>query len=209
MKTIIIQGFGNAGMNAAKLLSELNYKIIAVSDSKGGIYDGNGLNIKEVIKTKKETKSVINYQNAEKISNKQLLETECDVLIPSALANVITKENVDEVKAKIILELANGPVIPEADKILFQKNALVIPDILANAGGVTVSYFEWLQNLEDEKWSAEEIKQKLKEIMVNSFEEIYQQAKNNNYNLRTAAYIIAIKKILEAEKARGKINQKI
>ncbi|MBR9683204.1 Glu/Leu/Phe/Val dehydrogenase [Candidatus Woesearchaeota archaeon] len=205
-KTVVIQGFGNAGMNAAKLLAELNYKIIAVSDSQGGIYNSEGLDIAEVIKTKEETKSVINYQNAEQISNSQLLETECDVLIPSALANVITEENVDNIKTKIILELANGPVTTTADKVLFQKGTLVIPDILANAGGVTVSYFEWVQNLKDEKWTAEEIKPKLKDIMVNSFLEIQQQSENNNYDFRTASYLIAIKRIIEAEKERENNN---
>jgi glutamate dehydrogenase (NAD(P)+) len=204
-KTVVIQGFGNAGMNAARLLSELNYKIIAVSDSKGGIYKKEGLNIKEVVKTKKETGSVINYEKAEKISNEQLLISEAGILIPSALANVITEKNVGDIKAKIILELANGPTALEADKILFEKNTLVIPDILANAGGVTVSYFEWQQNLKDERWTEQEIKEKLQFIMVNSFKEIYQQHQNNNYGLRTAAYIIAIKKIIETEKQRGRL----
>jgi glutamate dehydrogenase/leucine dehydrogenase len=199
-KTAAIQGFGNAGMNAAELLSQLNYKIIAVSDSKGGIYDKNGLNIEEVTRIKKQTGSVINYEKAEKITNAQLLTSDAVVLIPSALANVITKENVNNIKAKIILELANGPTTHQADKILFEKNILVIPDILANAGGVTVSYFEWQQNLKNERWLEEEIKQKLEKIMSSSFEEIYRQAGNNNYNLRTAAYILAIGRILEAEK---------
>lgn len=206
-KTVAIQGFGNAGMNAARLLDERGYKIIAISDSQGGIYNKEGLKIEELIKVKKETGSVINYKidKAEKISNQQLLELNCAVLIPAALADVITEKNVDNIKTKIILELANGPTSPQADKVLFGKNILVIPDILANAGGVTVSYFEWLQNLKNERWPASEIQQKLKEIMVQSFEEIYQQAKTNKRSLRTAAYILAVKRILEAEKLRKRI----
>lgn len=204
-KTVIIQGFGNAGMNAARILSELNYQILAVSDSQGGIYHPSGLNIPQVIDIKQKTGSVINYSPAEKVSNSQLLENKSDILIPSALSGVITQENAPKVKAKIILELANGPLTPEADKILFQKKILVIPDILANAGGVTVSYFEWQQNLKEEKWTEEEIKEKLKKSMVSSFGEIYQRAKEKNYDLRTSAYLIALKRILEAERKRGRL----
>jgi len=203
--TAVIQGFGNAGMNAAKLLQERNYKILAVSDSRGAIHEPNGLNIDAVIQTKQETGSVINHPDTQQLSNEQLLELECDILIPSALANVITENNAPEVKAKIILELANGPVTPQADKLLYQNNIQVIPDILANAGGVTVSCFEWQQNLKDERWTEIDIKQKLQTIMTRAYQEIYQQSKNNHYDLRTTAYIIAIKKILEAERERGNL----
>lgn len=206
-KTVVIQGFGNAGMNAAKLLAGRGYKIIAVSDSQGGIYQAEGLDIDEVIKIKQETGSVINFPKGEKISNQELLETDCEILVPSALAGVITKEKASEIKAKIILELANGPVEKEADKILFEKNVLVIPDILANAGGVIVSYFEWQQNLKGEKWGEKVIKEKLKGIMLAGFEEIYGLAEEKKVELRTAAYLIAVKRILEAEKSRKVQNQ--
>ncbi len=204
-KKVVIQGFGNAGANAAKLLSELGYKIIAVSDSKGGIVNQEGLDVNELLNIKQETGSVVNYPSGEKISNSQLLDLNCDILIPSALANVITQENASSIKAKIILELANGPVTPDADKILFENDVLVIPDILANAGGVTVSYFEWMQNINNERWEEGEIKQKLKKIMMDSFEDIYSMAKENKYDLRTSAYVIAIKRILEAERKRGRL----
>ena len=172
-KTVAIQGFGNAGMNAAKLLVEHGYKIVAVSDSKGGIYNASGLDIDSVIKTKSETKSVVNYADAEKVSNEEILKLGVSVLVPSALENVITVENAAEIKAKIILELANGPTTPEADEILHQNGVLVLPDILANAGGVTVSYFEWVQNNTGLYWKADEVKERLKEKMVVAFDKIW------------------------------------
>ncbi len=204
-KTIAIQGFGNAGMNAAKLLVEQGYKIVAVSDSKGGIYNPAGLDIDLVIKVKSETKSVVNYSDAEKVSNEDILTLDVSVLVPSALENVITIENATKIKAKIILELANGPTTPEADEILHKAGILVLPDILANAGGVTVSYFEWIQNNTGLYWKAEEVREKLKEKMVVAFEGIWTEYSGKEYDFRTATYILAIKKILEAEKFRGRI----
>jgi glutamate dehydrogenase (NAD(P)+) len=202
-KTVAIQGFGNAGMNAAKLLVEHGYKIIAVSDSKGGIYNASGLDINSVIEVKSSTKSVVNYSDAEKISNEDLLKLDVSVLVPSALENSITVENASEVKAKIILELANGPTTPEADEILHKAGTLVLPDILANAGGVTVSYFEWIQNNTGLYWKADEVKERLKEKMVIAFESIWSEYSGKEYDFRTATYILAIKRILEAEKIRG------
>ena len=204
-KSVAIQGFGNAGMNAAKLLVEHGYRVVAVSDSKGGIYNAEGLNLDEVIKVKTETKSVINYSNATQISNEDLLKLNVGVLVPSALANAITKENATEVRAKIILELANGPTTPEADEILYANKVLVLPDILANAGGVTVSYFEWIQNNTGLYWKAEEVKERLKEKMVIAFEKIWQEFDSNDYDFRTNTYILAIRKILVAEKLRGRV----
>ena len=204
-KTVAIQGFGNAGMNAAKLLVEHGYKIVAVSDSKGGIYNASGLDIDSVIKTKSETKSVVNYADAEKVSNEEILKLGVSVLVPSALENVITVENAAEIKAKIILELANGPTTPEADEILHQNGVLVLPDILANAGGVTVSYFEWVQNNTGLYWKADEVKERLKEKMVVAFDKIWAEYSGKEYDFRTATYILAIKKILEAEKVRGRV----
>jgi len=204
-KTVAIQGFGNAGMNAAQLLSNLNYKIVAVSDSKGGIYNENGLNIEEVINTKDKTGSVINHPVGKKISNEELLTLPATILIPSALSGVITKNNAKSIKAKIILELANGPTTPEADSTLHQNNTLVIPDILANSGGVTVSYFEWVQNNMGYYWKDEEIKEKLKEKMLTAFTQLWQSYNPKKYDFRTTTYIHAINKILKAEKLRGRI----
>lgn len=203
-KTVAIQGFGNAGMNAAKLLAERNFTIIAVSDSKGGIYDKDGLDVGELIKLKKETGSVINHETAEKISNGDLLELETAILIPSALENVITADNADEIKAKLILELANGPTTPEADIVLHGKEILVLPDVLANAGGVTVSCFEWQQNVSNEKWGEEDIKTKLKGKLISAFNSIWDACSASKEDFRTNTYVLAVKRIIEAEKTRGK-----
>ncbi len=201
-KTVVIQGFGNAGMNVAKLLTQRDYRIIAVSDSKGGVFNEDGLDVDVLVGVKQETGSVINYQNAEQISNEELLQIDCSILIPSALDDVITKENAGLLKAKIVLELANGPTTIEADKILYDREILVLPDILANAGGVTVSYFEWMQNQSNEKWDEITIKNKLKEKMINAFNNLWNSYSSNKFDFRTNAYIYAIKKIVEAEKDR-------
>ena len=202
-KSVVIQGFGNAGSNIAKILAEKGYKIIAVSDSKGGIYNKDGLYLEEVIKVKAETDSVSNYSHAEKVTNEELLALETTILIPSALSRVITEHNANNVKAKVILELANGPITTEADKILKEKNILVIPDILANSGGVTVSYFEWVQNNYGYYWDKEKVTKRLKEKMTIAFDNIWKKYKTNDYDLRTNAYILALEKIITAEKFRG------
>ncbi len=204
-KRVVIQGFGNAGMNATKLLAEKGFQIIAISDSKGGIFSADGLNVEEVIRVKEETKSVINYQNAEKISNEQLLELDCGILVPSALADVLTAQNAANIKAKIVLELANGPTTSEADDILHQNKVLVLPDILANAGGVTVSCFEWQQNIAGESWDEEVIKQKLRDKLVQAFAAIWVDYSSTGHSFRTATYIHALKKVLDAEKVRGRL----
>ncbi len=203
-KTVAIQGFGNAGMNMAKLLTKQGYAIVAVSDSQGGIYNAQGLDIAQVISIKEKTGSVINYP-AQKITNEDLLTCNCTILIPSALENVITKNNAQNIKAKIVLELANGPTTPEADVILHKNKVLVIPDILANAGGVTVSCFEWQQNNAHVKWDAETVKKRLKEKQVSAFTQLWKVYSSNTYDFRTATYIHAIKKVIEAEKKRGKV----
>ena len=204
-KTVAIQGFGNAGMNAAKLLVERGFKIVAVSDSKGGILNNEGLSVEELIEVKSETGSVINVENAEKISNSELLELGVAVLVPSALANVITVENAANVKAKIIVELANGPTTPEADEMLHSNNVLVLPDILANAGGVTVSYFEWVQNNYGYYWDAETVKSRLKEKMVTAFGKVWNEYSKNDYDFRTNTYVLAVKKIIAVEKLKGRV----
>ncbi|HLD39588.1 MAG TPA: Glu/Leu/Phe/Val dehydrogenase [Candidatus Nanoarchaeia archaeon] len=203
-KTVAIQGFGNAGMNMAKLLAEEGYVIVAVSDSKGGIYDSAGLEIEEVMKSKESKGSVVEYKKARKISNEELLECECSILIPSALSGVITEKNAGKVKAKIVLELANGPTTPEADQILWNKKVLVLPDILANAGGVTVSYFEWVQNKKNQSWSEQEVKKKLQEKMISAFTQIWKEFSDEKKSFRTAAYVLALKKIVAAEKNKTK-----
>lgn len=205
-KTVIIQGFGNAGSNIAQILADKGYKIIAVSDSKGGIYNADGLFINEIVKIKNETDSVSNYANAEKITNEELLALETTILIPSALSRVITADNAKNVKAKIILELANGPITSEADPILKDKGIIVIPDILANSGGVTVSYFEWVQNNYGYYWDKEKVTKKLKEKMSLAFDNIWKKYKTNNFDLRTNAYILALEKIITAERFRGRIK---
>lgn len=199
---VVIQGYGNAGSYMAKILTKEGYKIIAVSDSQGGTYSESGLDPVKIEKHKKDTGSVINYPAAKNITNKKVLALPCDILIPAALENVLTKENAGKVKAKAIVELANGPTTPEADEKFNKKGILVVPDILSNAGGVTVSYFEGVQNAYNYYWTEEEVLAKLKPIMVNNFNEIWQTHEKYNTDIRTAAYIVAAGRIAAAMKAR-------
>ncbi len=203
---IAIQGFGNAGLNIAKMLDDESFKIVAVSDSKGGIYSDSGLDISEIIDIKQKKGSVQDYQSS-KITNKELLELDVDLLVLAALENQITKENAEKIKAKYILELANGPVTAEADEILLKNNIIIIPDILANAGGVVVSYFEWLQNKIGNILEEEFLERKFNEIMINSFHKVYDlfQEHKKQLDMRSTAYVIAIKRILEAERFRGNL----
>jgi glutamate dehydrogenase/leucine dehydrogenase len=203
---IAIQGFGNAGNNIAKMLYDEEFKIIAVSDSKGGIIDENGLDIIKIKKLKDDGKSVQDCDYS-KITNEELLELDCDILILAALENQITSENADKVKCKCILELANGPVSFDADSILSKKGIIVIPDILANSGGVVVSYFEWCQNKVGNLFEEDFLIKKLEEIMSNSFNKVYELWLQNKemLDMRSCAYVIAIKRILEAERARGNL----
>ncbi|MBG9792755.1 glutamate dehydrogenase [Paenibacillus dendritiformis] len=200
--TVAIQGFGNAGRIAARLLTDLGATIVAVSDSRGGIYDPNGLDLDRVEQLKDEA-TILEYGHDFHISNEKLLELDVDILIPAALENVITKENAPRIKARIVAEAANGPTTPEADTILNQKGCIVIPDILANAGGVTVSYFEWVQNLMNYYWSEEEVLDKLQTNMVKSYEAVRDMANEYNTDLRTAAYMISLQRVTEAMRARG------
>ncbi len=203
--TVAIQGFGNAGMNVAKILNKWGYKIVAVSDSRSGVLDENGLKLTSLINHKQMTRAVEGFKNAKEITNAKLLELKVDVLIPAALENVITPDNAGRVKAEIILELANGPITNEAEKKLIKKKKIIIPDILANAGGVTVSYFEWVQNNQGYYWPEKEILQKLEVVMKSSFYIIYNYVEELGFDFRTAAYIVAIKRILEAERFKGRI----
>ncbi len=190
--TVTIQGFGNAGANFAKLIQQDNSKIIAISDSSSAIYNKNGIDIKEALQHKQQTGSLKNLPDTQEITNAELLELETDILVPAALANQITKENAQNIKAKIILELANGPTTPEADKILEEKQTLILPDILANAGGVTVSCYEWQQNLAQESWPTEKIDESLKEVMSKATQEILTIKEKHKTTTRIAAYINAI-----------------
>ena len=194
---VVIQGFGNVGGNAARIFSKNGHKVIAVSDSKNAIVDENGLDLQKVEIYKKETGSLKNFPNAKNITNEELLELPCDLLVPAAFENVITIDNAEKIKAKAILELANGPITPEADEILFKKNIPVVPDILANSGGVTVSYFEWEQNLKNEHWTEKEVFDKLLPMMNNAAQNIFKKATENKTYLRMGAFILALERIKE------------
>lgn len=200
---VAVQGFGNVGWNAAKIAYDRGCKIIAVSDSKGGIYCKKGLNPYEVYEHKKKNGSVVTYKGCENITNEELLELECDILIPAALENQITEANAVNIKAKIVAEGANGPTTTEADRILYEKGVFSVPDILANAGGVTVSYYEWVQNLDREHWSLEEVNRKLENKMVKSFNDVYKVAKKEESDMRTAALMLGIGRVGETIKTLG------
>jgi glutamate dehydrogenase (NAD(P)+) len=200
---VSIQGFGNAGSIAARLFHHEGCKVVAVSDTKGGIYNESGLDPAAVLRFKQEQGSVINFPHAEKVSVQDVLELPCDVLIPAATEGVITAANADRVQARIISEAANGPTTPEADAILFKKDAMVIPDILANAGGVTVSYFEWVQDLQSFFWGVDEITKRLEVIMNRAFSAVAEKADQSSCDLRLAAYMLAISRVAEATQARG------
>ena len=200
---VVVQGFGNVGMNAAKILHEQKYKVVAVSDSKTGIYDEKSLEIEKVIEHKKNNKSLKGFKSAKEITNQEILELDCDVLIPAALEDQITKENADNIKAKIVLELANHPITAEADTTLEKKGIAVVPDILANAGGVVVSYFEWVQNSMNYYWTEEEVLKKLEKYMITATKEVEKECKNFKCSIRDALYISAVNKVLDAERLRG------
>jgi len=200
---VAVQGFGNAGSIAARLLSEDGASIIAVSDSSGGLHNPKGMNIQSVLAHKAKTGTLKGYSEAQPISNEALLELECDVLVPAALENQITRENAPRVKAKIVAEAANGPTTPAADEILHKNGVFLIPDILANAGGVTVSYFEWVQSLQSFFWEEAQVNQHLEKIMTRSFHEVFSIAKKYSVHMRTAAYILAVGRVAEATRIRG------
>ncbi len=202
-KTIAIQGYGNVGGNLAHLLSDEGYKIIAISDVEGGIYNPKGLNPNKVSLALKESGSVVGFKDADKITNQELLAVDCDVLVPAALENQIDEDNADKIKAKLIVEAANGPITPQADKILEEKGIFIIPDILANAGGVTVSYFEWVQGLQAYFWTEREVNLKLRDIMQKAFDKVYRISEERKVTMRKAAYILAVERVAEATRVRG------
>lgn len=198
-KTIAIQGFGNVGYWFARHAHDLGYKIVAVSGSRGGIYDKTALDPQKVLADKEAG----NWNKYEQISNEDLLELDVDVLVPAALENVITKDNVDAIKAEVIIEMANGPVTPEADKVLEAKEVIQIPDVLANAGGVTTSYLEWVQNLHGYSWTRDEVVDKLKPLMVEAFDTMWETKQSSKASFRMATYMTAVKRVVDAMMLRG------
>jgi glutamate dehydrogenase/leucine dehydrogenase len=200
---VVVQGYGNAGSIASHLLAQEGATILAVSDSRGGIVNDKGLDPTDVLAHKLDTGSVGGFPEAEPISNEELLELACDVLIPAALESVITAQNADRVRAKVVAEAANGPTTPDADEILHGNGVYLIPDILTNAGGVTVSYFEWVQNLESLSWREEDVNRRLREIMVKSFHDVRSMGKRLKVHNRLAAYCLAIDRVAKAIQVRG------
>jgi glutamate dehydrogenase/leucine dehydrogenase len=202
---VSIQGWGNAAQPYAQYMHELGAKIVAVSDSTAGIYNPDGMNPTALMDYKNKTKSVKGFAGAKPISTTDPITIDCDIFVPAALETQITEKNADKVKAKLIVELANGPTTPEADKILHEKGVFVVPDVLANAGGVTVSYFEWVQNRQGYYWTNEEVDQRLKRVMTDAFTDVYETYKKYKIMVRTAAYVTAVKKIVDAMQALGRI----
>jgi glutamate dehydrogenase/leucine dehydrogenase len=202
--TVAIQGYGNVGAFAHKLIErDFGAKVIAVTDSKGGIISENGLKYEEVIAHKKKTGSVVGFPGTKPVSNEEILELEVDVLLPCALENVLTKENAGRVKAKMSGEGANGPNTLEADEIMTKNGVLILPDILANAGGVTVSYFEWVQNLYNYAWTEDEVNNRLDQKITKAFHEVWDMAQKHKVNMREAAYMVAVDRVAKATKIRG------
>jgi glutamate dehydrogenase (NAD(P)+) len=200
---VAIEGYGNAGSIAATLLKAEGAKIIAVSDSTGGILNAAGLDPANVSAWKAEHGTVVGFPGADTVSNHELLESDCDILVPAALENQITRANAPKIRAKVIAEAANGPTTPEADEILFDRGIFVIPDILCNAGGVTVSYFEWVQDMQSFFWTEARINESLKEIMDRAFEAVHDMSERHEVDMRTAAYMVAVARVAEATTLRG------
>ena len=201
--SVVVQGFGNAGAIAARLLAGDGAKILAVSDSQGGIYSSEGIDPANALRYKQEHGSLAGFPRTERVSNADLLEIACDVLVPAALENQITGANAARIKARMVAEAANGPTTPEADRILHDRGVLVLPDILANAGGVTVSYFEWAQNMQGYYWTEDEVDTRLQRVMLRAFGSVYETAQLHEVDMRTAAYMLAIGRVAQAIRLRG------
>lgn len=200
---LVVQGFGNAGQFSAQFLEDQGATLIAASDSKGCIMNKKGMSVSDLRKYKEETGTVSDFPNTQRISNEDLLTLDCTILVPAALENQLTNQNAGEVKAKIVAEAANGPTTPDADNILFENKVLLIPDILANGGGVTVSYFEWLQNLRREYWTEQHVNERLDSNITKAFSDVYEIHMKMNLNMRKASMILAVNKVVEAIKIRG------
>jgi len=201
---VAIQGFGNVGSHAAKFLTEADFNIVAISDASGAFYREDGINIKQALRYALDhTMSLRGYKEADQITNAELLELDVEMLIPAAIGGVITSKNVDRIKAQVIIEAANGPIEPDADEKLYNRDITILPDILANAGGVTVSYFEWVQNLQYYKWGLNRVRQELDHVLSSAFEEVWQESHERDVSLRTAAYILAIRRVYRATHLAG------
>jgi len=201
--TVAVQGFGNVGSAVARLLAREGCKIIGISDVKGGIYNAKGLDVEEAFRYSRETGSVVDFKNAKNITNAELLALQCDILVPASIAHQLREDNAASVKAKVIVEGANGPTTLEADKILRDNGKFIVPDILANAGGVIVSYFEWVQGLQSFFWNEDEVNRQLQTVMNNSFHEVFEMSQHEEVDMRNAAYMLAIKRVVDAMKIRG------
>lgn len=201
--SVVIQGFGNVGGISARFLHEMGCKVVGLSDISGGVYNSHGIDVPAATRFSREHGNLRGLPNAEAVTNEELLELPCDILIPAALENQLTKRNADRVQARVIVEAANGPTTNEADRIFSDKGVLVVPDILANAGGVTVSYFEWVQDLQHFFWAESEINQRLESIMTRSFDAVLAKSVAQDTNLRMAAYLLAVARVAEATELRG------
>jgi glutamate dehydrogenase (NAD(P)+) len=201
--SVVVQGFGNVGGITARLLHAIGCRIVGLSDIHGGVYNPRGIDVSLAQRYSQEHGTLRGLPNSETVTNQQLLELPCDVLIPAALENQLTRENAARVRASLVVEAANGPTTPEADRILLDRGVTVVPDILANAGGVTVSYFEWVQNLQHFFWSEQEINQRLEGIMKRSYDAVRQKAHEKSTNLRMGAYLLAVARVAEANQVRG------
>lgn len=199
----VVQGFGNAGSVAARLMDELGSNVVAVSDSRGGIFNPAGLDLMKLMQHKNRTGSVVGFSEGENVTNRELLELPCDILIPAAMENQIDEHNATQIKASIIAEAANGPTSPEADKILFDRGIFVLPDIFANAGGVTVSYFEWVQAMQWFPWSLDQVNERLREVMSKSFQAVHEISEQHKVHMRTAALVRAIDRVADFTRLRG------
>ncbi len=200
---VVVQGFGNVGSVSARLLEEAGCTVVAVSEDWGGIHNPLGLSMKRVLEHRDREKTLRGFPGADEITNQELLELECDLLVPAAIGNQLTSRNAGRVRAKLIVEGANGPTTPEADEIFRRREVVLVPDILANAGGVTVSYFEWVQDLQSFFWSEHEVNQKLRAIMQRAFDEVWTTAKERRLDLRMAAYVHAVARVAAATRDRG------
>jgi glutamate dehydrogenase (NAD(P)+) len=200
---VAVQGFGNAGTAAAQILAERGCRIVAVSDSQGGVFNARGIDIPALLKHKQLTGSVKDFPSSEPLTSEESLEVACDILVPAALENQITQRNAPRIRAKIIAEAANGPTTPDADKILEDRGIFILPDILANAGGVVVSYFEWVQNLQSLFWKEAPVRAQLQEIMESSFHAVRDMANRHRVGMRTGAQMLAIQRVVQATLDRG------
>jgi glutamate dehydrogenase (NAD(P)+) len=201
--SVAIQGFGNAGSIAAKLFTEKKARVIAISDSRGGVFNSRGIDPLKAMRYKERSGTVVGMPGTSRISNDDLLTMKCDILIPAALENVITLNNADQIKAKIVAEAANGPTTPHADEVLARKGIALLPDILANAGGVTCSYFEWVQDLQSFFWSEMEVNAKLETVMRRAFHEVHETMRKHRTHMRTGAYVLAVGRVADATLVRG------